>query len=368
MLTDTAAEASLPDSELVLKFESLGDNCELGLVQRMVGAEPLGMFRFAGAPLPHLLRAMETRFDGMSDPENIRVQAENGEYMIKLTKFDFVYHAHVKVGDADPAALHSQQAKTVGYLTRKLIEDLENPTKIIVFRQNEPVLANDLLDLRLALAAYGPATLLWVQPARPGHPPGSVVVVDNRLMVGFVTRLAEREDVPALDMRSWLAMLRKAWSVRPSATPVLPPVASARIRTDLVFGKGGNATASTGYGWSAPENGFTWTIEDRSLVTVQSPGDASDFWLELDVVPFVAPPLVATQSLGLSVNGEHVFLFDPVERGKIGCAIPGRLVNGQTPVEIVLEHPKAASPRAVAGERDDRRLAVAFRSLSLIAN
>jgi hypothetical protein len=55
MAIDSFADAVLSDQELadrdlVLQFESLGDSCELGLVQRMVGVEPLGMFRFAGAP------------------------------------------------------------------------------------------------------------------------------------------------------------------------------------------------------------------------------------------------------------------------------------------------------------------------------
>jgi hypothetical protein len=32
----------LSDTELMLNFESIGDSCEFGLVQRMAGAEPLG--------------------------------------------------------------------------------------------------------------------------------------------------------------------------------------------------------------------------------------------------------------------------------------------------------------------------------------
>jgi hypothetical protein len=76
------ASDTMTDAELLLQFESLGDNCELGLVQRRAGVEPLGLFRFAGAPLRHLIRALETRFAGMADPAHVRVQPENGEYMI----------------------------------------------------------------------------------------------------------------------------------------------------------------------------------------------------------------------------------------------------------------------------------------------
>src|SRR3954447_2564614 len=97
------------DRELVLRFESIGDNCELGLVQRLAGAEPLGLLRFAGAPLRNVLRALDARLEGIGDPRHIRIQAENGEYMVKLTRYDFYYHAHVSVGDMSPEAVHRQQ-------------------------------------------------------------------------------------------------------------------------------------------------------------------------------------------------------------------------------------------------------------------
>ncbi len=341
MRTDAISEATLSDSELVLKFESLGDNCELGLIQRRVGVEPLGLLRFAGVPLRHLIRAMEARFAGMANPALISVQPENGEYMIKLTSYDFVYHAHVKVGEAEPAALHGQQARTIGFLIRKLIADMENPAKIMVFRQNEPLLANDLTDLRLALAAYGPAVLLWVQQARPGYPPGSVAVVDEKLMIGYVRRLALREDVPKLDLESWLAMLRKAYALQTGAASVARP---ASKRTHVVFGTEGNAAECTGYGWSSPENGFTWTTEDYSLLTIRNPGGAGDFWLEIDVVPFIAAPSLLTQYLSVTIAGELVDKFTLSERTKVGCTVPERLMREKETVEIVLGHPQAASP------------------------
>jgi hypothetical protein len=357
-----ATASALPDSELVLKFESLGDNCELGLVQRRVGVEPLGLLRFAGAPLRHLIKALDARFDGIADPERIRIQPENDEYMVKLTKYDFLYHAEKKIGEADPELLHKQQIRTVGFLARKLLDDLENPTKIMVFRQNEPLTANDLIDLRMALAAHGPATLLWVQPAQPGHPPGSVVKVDDRLMVGYVTRLARREYVPDVDEASWLAMLRAAYTLHTGAGR---DAAAAAARTEIVFGKGGNTGGCTGDGWSTPEDGFTWTIGTRSVLTLPNPGPASAFWLELDVVPFVAPPALPEQVLRVTVNGQLVHAFDPLARGIVGCVVPGTAFDGRDTVEIVFDHPNAAAPRLVAGENDDRKLAIAFRSLSL---
>ena len=366
MTSPNLAETPRSDRDLVLQFESLGDSCELGLVQRAVGAEPLGMFRFAGAPLRHLIRALDARFEGMAEPEHVRVQPENGEFMIKLTKYDFIYHAHVKIGEADPVALHRQQTRTVGFLIDKLINDLASGDKIMVFRQNEDLAANDLLDFRRALAAYGAPTLLWVQPTRPSHPPGTVVVADRTLMIGYVSRLSPRQNAPDFDLKSWLAMLRNAERARPdrrSDDPQPPPPVR---RTDIVFGRDGNARALTGAGWSAPEDGFTWSVDDRSILTVAKPGEADAYRLEMELVPFVSPPAVTAQTLDVTVNGALIQRFDPLPRGQVACSVPARLLDGHDTVEIILDHPCAASPSEVAGQNDSRRLAVAFYRLSLI--
>lgn len=364
------------DRDLVMQFESLGDNCELGLVQRGAGAEPLGLFRFAGAPLRHQLRAMEARFDGMADPKHVKLQPEHGEYMVRLTKYDFIYHADAKVGEAEPVALHRQQVRTTRFLVNKLIADLENPEKIFVFRQNEPLSAIDLVDLRAAVSRFGPATLLWVTEASPGHPPGSVEVIDHRFMVGFVRRLALRNNVPDYDHSSWMSVLRRAWTLWPDRTAearepatsavAAPAPAAQPERVDVVFGAEGNAGPAMGFGWSKPENGFTWSIEVRSLLLIDTPPDASDYWLEMDVIPYIAPPVVPRQMLSVTISGKPVHRFESVTRGVIGCAVPGTLIWGRKKVDILLEHPNAASPNVVAGEHDDRRLAIAFRRLSLI--
>ena len=362
---------ALPDSDLVLRFESIGDNCELGLVQRLVGVEPLGLLRFAGAPLRALVSALGARFEGIDDPGHIRIHDESGEYMVKATKYDFYYHTHVKVGEMTPEAIHQQQCRTAGFLARKLVADLETPSKILVFRQNEPLLAGDLVDLRIALSAFGPGVLLWVREACPGHPPGTLDVVDDRLMVGYVRRLAARDNVPNLDLGSWLVVLRRAYehSLRAdgSAETQAERAASVRpARTDLKFGLEGNAEPALGYGWSGREAGYQWSVGERSLLTIQSPGEADEYWMEMEVKPFISKPWVPHQRLDVRVAGTLVQRYDPLPHGRVGCVVPGHLIAGREKVDIVLDHPDAASPLLVSGGQDDRRLAVCFMSLALV--
>lgn len=368
MDVDPNVATAIDDRGLVLQFESIGDNCELGLVQRRAGEEPLGLLRFAGVPLRNLLRGLNAGFANIADPDHIRISPENGEYMVKLTKYDFTYHAHVKVNEMTPEALHKQQCRTVAFLAKKLIADLQHPAKIMVFRQNEPLLGSDLIDLRIALSGYGPSILLWVQEACAGHAPGTVEVADERMMVGYVRRLAERESVPDLDFESWMRMLRRAHAIWSHAHDgrLLGQAADPPTRTELIFGAEGNAGAALGHGWSGPEAGYQWAVDERSLIAVEVPGEACEYWLEMDVVPYIKPPLLPRQRLDVMVGGTLVHSFDPLPRGEVGCVVPGHLLAGRATVEIVLQHPHAASPMLVAGEGDDRRLAVSFRRLALV--
>jgi hypothetical protein len=60
--------------EALLNVQSLGVNCEIGFVQRLVGAEPLGLFRWTFAPLDKLLPALESRFEGLGAPGTLQIQ------------------------------------------------------------------------------------------------------------------------------------------------------------------------------------------------------------------------------------------------------------------------------------------------------
>jgi hypothetical protein len=370
--TPIMAPDAISDRDLVLHFESLGDNCEFGLVQRKAGAEPLGLLRFSSAPIRPLLRALHDRFEGLADPANVRLWSAKGEYLIGLAKYDFVYHADVRVGEMDPDILHQQQVRILPFLVRKLIGDLENPEKILVFRQNETLAANDLIDLRAAVAAYGPATLLWVQQARPGHPPGTVEQVDATLMTGYVQRLADRENVPDLDLASWMLTLRRAyaiWRARPatgSSEAAVPENVPPPTSIEIVFGVAGNALSLMRHGWSPAEDHHTFAIDDHSLLTFAPPADAPEYRLEMDIAPFIAPPVLTSQRLEVTVNGELVRTFDVVESGVVICSVPARLVHGHDRVDILLTHPQATRPVDVGVDTDTRRLAVMFRRLTLV--
>ena len=217
------SDAAVPRDELMARFESLGENCEFGLVQRHCGIEPLGLLRFASAPLPKLRAALRAEFEGMGRAENLDVQvSSNGnEYMVHDRVFDLNYHAWVRVEEQTRVEVHEREVKRVPFLVRKLLEDLRSGEKIFVFHGMEPLSLANARDLRADLGRYGPGTLLWVELADAEHPPGSVEWAGEALLKGYIDRFAPGEDAHDLSLQCWVDVCQRALSAVSAKLPGL---------------------------------------------------------------------------------------------------------------------------------------------------
>jgi hypothetical protein len=205
-------KSAAPMTDVVEKFESLGENCEFGLVQRRCGIEPLGLLRFSSTPLPPLLKALRARFAGMGRPEFIDIEvAESGtEYMVFDKRFHFRYHAWVKLGEQAPEEIHARECRRLPLLVRKLIEDLTEGAKIFVYRGIEPLAEAQARELAEAIGGYGPGTLLWVERADAANPPGTVIRLGPKLLKGHIDRFAPPEDAHDLSLDCWITICRNA--------------------------------------------------------------------------------------------------------------------------------------------------------------
>jgi len=186
-------------SELALPFESLGDNCEFGLVQRVMGAEPLGLLRFAFTAPAVLDRLLATDFAGVDDPAEASLEREaNDEVMLCLKRFDMRTHTNIFGRHGEEPVILAEQVRALGFLRRKLLDDLRDGEKIFVrkgeIRHGVPVEDQaGPLALREALGRHGPGWLLWVTLADATLAPGCVEVLAPRLMRGAIPRFAHYE-------------------------------------------------------------------------------------------------------------------------------------------------------------------------------
>jgi hypothetical protein len=203
----------MPLNQLMLQFESLGQNCEFGLVQRRCQAEPLGLLRFASAPLPKLLAALDAGFAGMGGAGSIRVElsANGREFMVTDTAYDIVYHAWVDVGQMTPQDLHQREMRRVPLLVRKLLEDLAAGEKIFVFKGMGAVADEVVFPLVASLRRYGPNVLLFVTLADAEHSAGTVEVKAPGFLVGYLDRFAPGQDAHDFELAQWVSVCRGAY-------------------------------------------------------------------------------------------------------------------------------------------------------------
>ena len=216
----TATSASdelteLPLDQLMMRFESLGENCEFGLAQRRCHAEPLGLLRFASTPLSALLAALKLRFEGLGEPDQIdvRVSSNNEEYLVLDRRYGILYHPWMLVGQASPEDILQREMKRLPLLKRKLLEDLAEGSKIFVYRGMKPLPRAQMGRLVEVLREYGPVTLLWVELQDAKHPAGTVELLENSLLKGYIDRFAPGDNAHDLSIDCWITLCRNAYAL-----------------------------------------------------------------------------------------------------------------------------------------------------------
>ena len=205
-------------SDIMLQFESLGQNCEFGLVQRHYQAEPLGLFRFSSTPLPKLLLALEHQLNGLGEQGSLTVSVSpNGqELMVEDEKFGFLYHAWVKTGEQTIEVVEDRELKRLPFLKRKLLQDLELGEKVFVFHAMRPIPEEEVFPLAAILQCSGPNTLLFVTLADRDHAAGTVEIRSPGFLVGYLDRFAPPEDAVDASFGAWAKICRQAYRIHRS--------------------------------------------------------------------------------------------------------------------------------------------------------
>ncbi len=204
------------DHDLVMSFESLGDNCEFGLLQRFIGSERLGLLRYAGVGnIDDLARAIASGFAALGTHDDITITKRGREWIAKASGSSLTFHTSRGGESITHDRVLAEEIRTLIFLAGKLIDDLAMAKKIFVYRS----LADDkggsdgtrgMRALHEAMRSHGAARLLWVNEADQTHPHGSIYHLGEGLYRGFIDHLAPPWN--AFDFRpySWLQLLRAA--------------------------------------------------------------------------------------------------------------------------------------------------------------
>lgn len=213
--------------KLLNRFLSLGDNCELGLVQRHAGTEPIDLLRFAGLhiPIEHRLhaitQAVSNSFDGLGREGTLQVglgnpeQSGRREYYVQESIYSLRWHTSRYEHQIDTDDLLRQQMQAVGFWRRKFLEDLRVAEKLCVWKSNLPQDEGSIRKLHHVLRGHGPNSLLWVTQSDAEHPAGVVEDLRDGLFRGYVIRFAPYDQAGDIALDSWFALSIRAYDVVP---------------------------------------------------------------------------------------------------------------------------------------------------------
>lgn len=191
----------MTDQEIMAQFESLGENCEFGIAQRMAGIDPFGLFRFANTPAAILLKLLHGRFAGLGSAENTYLWDRQGEWMVADRIYEWSMHTWKILARFTHDDLLPTEMKRLTYLRDRMLDLLAEGDRIFVIVGCSEDHARTALD---ALRAYSPTNrLLHVCEGDLG------CEFEDGLIRGHIPSFAPRATVAKdTDGAAWLALCR----------------------------------------------------------------------------------------------------------------------------------------------------------------
>ena len=200
--------ARAPVGSLFDDFQSLGSNCEFGIVQRHFGCETLGLFRFSSTPLTGLLPFLEADSDPFLPADALEITTAGVEYNATLKPYGFVFHTDVVCASIPPEQARDHELRRLRFLWRKLTEDLEEGNRLFVYKSGLRMPKSHIVKLAALLRRRGPNHLLWVTPEEAGRIAGTVELVAPSLIRGFIDRFDVSSEGCSFDI--WHEICRRA--------------------------------------------------------------------------------------------------------------------------------------------------------------
>ncbi|TWB13043.1 hypothetical protein FBZ89_12110 [Nitrospirillum amazonense] len=198
------AEADISLRDLMLRFESLGQNCEFGLVQRRAGADPLGLFRWSSTAISSILRGIKSEFKDIGAADSIVVEtAPSREFMVREKTYGLFYHTWIFEGQANAEEIRARETKKLLFLARKFMTDLEDGEKVLLYKHDPRLNDAQLMELKDGIRNVSNNPILVVSIAN-NEPPGLVVDVGDNVYLAYMDRFAPSQNAYDFSFNCWV--------------------------------------------------------------------------------------------------------------------------------------------------------------------
>lgn len=154
-------------TEVAASCESVGRNCEFGLVQRRLGLEPVSLLRWGGGPMDGLVKAIDTSFFGLAeamegDPEPSPAAFERRRWLLTCLMFGLKFHVETDTAVATAQEAANRSRPRLKWQANKFLTRLRDGNAILVYSSRELRCADDAEPLVRAIRKRGPSRMLIV--------------------------------------------------------------------------------------------------------------------------------------------------------------------------------------------------------------
>ncbi len=206
-------------ADLATRFQSLGHNCEFGLAQRGMGAEALGLLRFAGIPVRRLLEGIDLDFEGIDAPGNLAISVADApigadtmkrEYIVRDRRYETYFHTGMYLDGIDQDSILRKFTRHLTFLRARFLENLAKGNRIFVFHHPAAQSAAKARPILNLLRSHGPNVLLYVTDDGEDAP-GAVHQLEDDLFQGRVGRFAPVQNAVRFDLPPWISVCANAY-------------------------------------------------------------------------------------------------------------------------------------------------------------
>lgn len=211
----------LDAADLAAAFESMGNGCELGLLQQAMDRERSGLLRFTGITQRDLVEGLFRGFHGVARRESLvwAVRREEDDtWRLIDGRFGLSAATPYSRHEPPPPRGLDNLARSLPRLAEKMMEDVAEAERIFVLRFSERGGEEAARAVLAALRHYGEADMLWLV-TDGSRPPGCVERLESGLLRGHLEAADSGRPIAQDTMMSTLAnaliLLRQAQRLAP---------------------------------------------------------------------------------------------------------------------------------------------------------
>ncbi|MBD8729762.1 hypothetical protein [Pseudomonas sp. CFBP 13710] len=199
-------------------FESLGDNCEFGFVQRHNGCEPGGLLRWATVPHESLIKALKSRFSKLYQYASLSPVWDD---MVRDEEYGIGFHTNLRsnvvngkrqyiLGNDECTAIYAEEQEKIKYLRQKLIEQLNDASKIFVYKTNYHLQDSLVKEIFAEMKAYNENNELLFVSSFTDQNPGTVWKNDSGIICASIDRFAPYDKADDVSYDLWSVICQRA--------------------------------------------------------------------------------------------------------------------------------------------------------------